>query len=116
MALPPVERDEGQAHVEATISFLSTEAGGRNQGVSSGYRPNHHFGGDDGLWDAMHIYPDKIRVEPGETVRALLYFPAPERHARRFFVGFRFKVQEGGRVVGEGEVTKVGLGILQCKE
>ena len=94
--------------IEARIVFLTTEAGGRTTPVMSGYRPNHDFGIPGVLTDAQHEYTDKDVVCPGETVTARLWFVRPDFQAGRLLVGMSFAVQEGGRMVGNGTITRVG--------
>ena len=96
--------------IEAEINFLSAEEGGRCTPCASGYRPNHDFGIEGQLNDAIHEFIDKSRVAPGETVMARLSFMAPEHQelfAGRLYEGFEFTVQEGARIVGRGRVTRV---------
>ena len=103
MPLPPPD-------IEAGIRFLTTEEGGRQTPVRSGYRPNHDFGVEGQLNDAVHQYIDKQWVAPGETVIAHLSFMAPEHHdifGGQLYEGFEFTVQEGARIVGRGRITKV---------
>ena len=94
--------------IEAEITFLPTDAGGRCTPVMSGYRPNHDFGISDMTNDAHHEYVDKHRVFPGETVIACLWFLRPDFQNDRLYVGMEFTVQEGGRrLVGNGRIVRV---------
>lgn len=94
-------------HIEAEITFLPTESGGRQKPVRSGYRPNHDFGIPGMLNDAQHEYTDKESVSPGETVTARLQLHRPDLQRGRLFVGMRFTVQEGNRIVGNGKILRV---------
>ena len=100
MPLPPPD-------IEAKIRFLSIEEGGRSMPCKSGYRPNHDFGVEGMLNDAVHTFIDKDRVAPGESVVAHLTFLSPEFQFGRLHEGFEFTVQEGARIVGRGRVLKV---------
>ena len=40
--------------IEAVITFLRTEDGGKTRPVYSGYRPQFYYDGED--WDAEHTY------------------------------------------------------------
>ncbi len=91
--------------VEAEITFVSTEAGGRTGPVFSPYSPQLHFAGDD--WDAVHEYPDVEAVYPGQTVRALLRFVRPEHAVDHIHTDLEFRIREGERVVAHGRVTKI---------
>jgi len=91
--------------VEAEITFISTEAGGRSTPVFARYSPQFHFDGDD--WDAVHEYPDVEAVYPGQTARALLRFVRPEYVVDRIHPGLEFRIREGARVVAHGRITKI---------
>ena len=92
-------------HIEAVMTFLSTEEGGRKMPVFSGYRPQFHYQGDD--WDAIHTYINVEQVNPGDTVTAQLRFVRPQFHVVRIAVGMEFLIREGNRTVATGRVTKI---------
>ncbi len=91
--------------IEAEISFVPTEQGGRRTLAFSGYRPQFYYDGRD--WDAEHAYPDVESVSPGQTVRALLWFFSPHKHVGRVYPGMEFQIREGDRTVGRGKITKI---------
>jgi translation elongation factor EF-Tu-like GTPase len=91
--------------IEATITFLGTEQGGRHKPCFSGYRPQFRY--DDRDWDTQHEYPDQPIVQPGQTVRALIQFLTPENHRGKIQPGMVFEIREGSRVVARGTVTKL---------
>jgi elongation factor Tu len=99
--------------IEAEISFLPTEQGGRRSPAISGYRPNHDFGHDGMLNDAAHEYIGCESVAPGQTAKASVWFLAPEYQEGHLYPGFKFTVQEGSRIVGQGVVTRVINPVLQ---
>ena len=92
-------------NIEAEITFLRTEEGGRQGPVRSGYRPQFHCNDQD--WDAMHEYVDREWVHPGETVKAYLTFLSPQCHVGNVDVGTEFLVREGTKVVAKGHVTRI---------
>jgi translation elongation factor EF-Tu-like GTPase len=57
--------------LEAEITLLPAEQGGRSSPAFSGYRPSHNFDVPGTLNDAMHEYVDGS-LRPGDTGRALL--------------------------------------------
>ena len=91
--------------IEAEITFVPTEQGGRKTPAFSGYRPQFYYDSHD--WDADQEYPDVESVLPGQTVRALLRFASPDAHVGRVQPGMEFEVREGARVVARGRVTKM---------
>ncbi len=91
--------------IEAEITFLTTEEGGRLGVAFSGYRPQFYYDGHD--WDAMQNYIDVDEVYPGQTVKAHLCFVNPQHHVGKLYVGKEFLIREGQRIVGRGKVTKI---------
>lgn len=96
---------ELQKDVEAEITLLPTEHGGRASAVQSGYRPQFYYDGHD--WDAIHSYPDGPEVRPGDTARVYLSFLSPNEHVGRLHAGKVFLLREGNRVVGYGTITRI---------
>ena len=93
--------------IEADITYLSTESGGRKSAVRSGYRPNHDFGLDGMLNDAHHEYAGVESVAPGQTARARIWLLAPDYQLGRLHPGFGFKVLEGAHVVAHAVIVSV---------
>jgi elongation factor Tu len=91
--------------VEAEITLLPTEHGGRASAVQSNYRAQLYYDGHD--WDAVHYYPDVTEVHPGETGRVYLGFLSPDEHVGRLHPGKVFLLREGNRVVGYGKITRL---------
>jgi len=90
---------------EARLTLLRTEDGGKQNSVTSDYRPQFHYDGRD--WDARHFYPDVERVNPGDTVRVILSFLSPAEHFGKLTVGSAFLIREGHKIVGYGAITKL---------
>ena len=91
--------------IEAEITFVPTEEGGRKTPALSGYRPQFYVGGFD--YDADQEYPYVQSVAPGETARAYLRFSSPYYIVSEVFSGMEFQVREGSRVVARGRVTNI---------
>jgi translation elongation factor EF-Tu-like GTPase len=91
--------------IEAVITFLPAEHGGRHQPAFDNYRPQFYYAGHD--WDAAHEYPDVSQVNPGDTVRAFLCFLSPDEHFGKIRPGMAFLIREGQKVVGYGSVTQI---------
>ena len=91
--------------IEAVVTFIPTEHGGRKGPAFSDYRPQFYYAGHD--WDAPQQYPDVEQVNPGDTVRAYLSFLSPEEHVGRVKPGMAFLIREGQKIVRYGSVTKL---------
>ncbi|MEZ6138980.1 MAG: hypothetical protein R3B84_00280 [Zavarzinella sp.] len=48
--------------IEAEIRYLTTQEGGRKTGVSSGYRGQFYYGGQD--YDGFQYFPDGASIGP----------------------------------------------------
>ena len=92
-------------HIEGEVTFIPTEAGGRRNPVSSGYRPQFYYDGLD--WDAIQEYPDVEHVNPGDTARVIFSFLKPVAHRGTVTPGMMFLIGEGSRTVGYGKVTHI---------
>lgn len=92
--------------IEVEITFLSTNDGGRKYPARSGeYRPQFYYNGHD--WDAIHVYPEKEWVYPGETTVAYLSFLNPQVHIGKIQFGMNFLIREAQRVVAKGYVKRI---------
>lgn len=100
-SLPPFPPD-----IEAEITFVPTDQGGRHQmAQSGGYAPQFYYDGHD--WDARYGFHEKEWVSPGETVHASIWFLSPQCHLGRVHAGMEFQIREGSRVVGSGHITRI---------
>ena len=101
-----MQRPDYPKDIEAEITFLTTEEGGRQTPAFSGYRPQFYYDGQD--WDAIQHYVGVIEpVYPGQTVTAHVSFLSPQHHVGKLYPGKEFLVREGQHVVGRGKVTKI---------
>ncbi len=91
--------------IEAEISYLRTEEGGRRKPAFSGYRPQFVYDGRH--WDAIHDYGDVERVYPGETAVVYLSFLSPHCHIGKLYPGKEFFIYEGAHMIARGTVTRI---------
>ena len=91
--------------IEAQITFLPTEHGGKTGPAYVNYRPQFYYDGND--WMCQIDFPDVETAVPGNTVRALLALGQPEKHAGKLYQGKPFLLREGQKVVAYGVVTAV---------
>jgi hypothetical protein len=95
----------GNPEIEAVIYYLEAMEGGRSTLVYSGYRATFYY---DGQYNsAAQEFIGQVSCKPGETVRALISFAVPEAQMGRLYKGLKFKITEGVRVVGTGEITTI---------
>ena len=91
--------------IEANITFLRTEDGGRSLPLPHGvsYRPQFHYSAED--WDCVVEATQQIVVNPGESFVAFVSFLSPDKHYGRLQVGSAFLLREGQNIVGYGSVS-----------
>jgi translation elongation factor EF-Tu-like GTPase len=99
--------------IEAEITFLKTDEGGRESYALSGYRPQFFYRGEDHV--AVQEFVDKERVYPGETVTVRLDLLHPELLSDHIRLGDQFEIREGLRTVGLGKITRI-LNLLENAE
>lgn len=95
--------------VRASLRLLRTEDGGRRSGVRSGYRPNHNFAGPDDreFYIGQIEFDSDETIELGESREVLVRFISGPGLQERLQVGRNWRIQEGGRLVGEATVLEV---------
>ena len=91
--------------VEAELTFLRTQEGGRQGFAQSSYRPQFYYDGED--HDAVQEFVNMERVYPGDTVTARLRLLHPELLYHLLRVGDNFKIREGERVVAHGRISRI---------
>ena len=105
-------RTEDLIAVKAKITLKATGEGGKQSGISSGYRPNHVFElPDDSKMLTAYIgdiqFDDKELIEPGETkIVAVRFLKVPEVE-NYIKVGQEWFINEGVRTVGFGEILEI---------
>lgn len=95
--------------VAAIVSLLPTSDSGRVNGITSGYRPNHNFGGpsnDEMRMGQLTVENDEW-IQPGETKLVEVHFIMPEGYVVELNSGLKWRIQEASRLVGHGEIVHV---------
>ena len=99
-------------HIKANIELISSENGGRKNGISSDYRPNHVFEYQtNGQFEYSFIGDIQIEnnriLKPGEkgvvTVRFLTHQPID----KYLNIGRKWWIHEGARKIGEAEILGI---------
>src|SRR4029079_18089155 len=91
--------------IEAALTFLWPNEGGRSSPTRTGYRGQLFY--DDHDWDAIYEFPDTAVVNPGDSVRAYLTLLFPAAHEGRLTPDKEIEIREGSRIVARGRVTEV---------
>jgi hypothetical protein len=92
--------------VQAELSLLPTEEGGKKIPMRSGYRGLVRFiendDGFDGLGAEVSLKREELR--PGERCGVSFTFLFPE-HVPEIVPGMAFELLEGAKVIGRGTIT-----------
>jgi translation elongation factor EF-Tu-like GTPase len=101
--------------LNAVVTFLSTDQGGRITAPASGYRPPVWFGDTDAsgeplLWDVEFQFKGAhadAEAPFDQEVPALMRAVSATPSDVAVAPGARFEVREGARVVGRGRVVEI---------
>ena len=99
--------------VEARVRFLRTDEGGRKGPVASGYFPNHLVA-PECLIGGIIEFADREWLQLGETTDAQITYLWPEEYPISFTIGDVIRIQEGEKLVGFAEITKIMNKVLEC--
>lgn len=91
----------------ATLTYRTTENGGRSHYAATGYRPAIKFSFDDRMTSGEQKFLDKEMVYPGETVLAEIRIVWIDIFKRKLKCGTQFEFYEGARMIGTGEIIEV---------
>jgi elongation factor Tu len=92
---------EAHARFGALAYFLTQQEGGRSAPITTGYRPQLHFGTTDVAGDVELAIA--TRAMPGDQAEIEVTLATPVA----LQPGTRFSIREGGRTVAAGVVTEV---------
>jgi translation elongation factor EF-Tu-like GTPase len=95
--------------VLASVSVLSTEDGGKAGPIGEKYRPDHNFGdavNRDFNFGQIEV-PAVLWVYPGQSKEFQITFLSGPGLSPHLFIGNRWRIQEGAKLVAIGEVLKV---------
>ena len=98
------EFDNSEADFIATLTYLTTEEGGRETPAMANYRPQIKFDFDEMQTSGQQTFIDREIVFPGETVNAEIKIIATEHFANKLKEGMTFEFSEGSTVIGTGKI------------
>ncbi len=94
-----------EPHLDAELTLVRTEEGGRQAPAFVGYRPQFRYSGRDN--DVFIFAMDRDRLSPGESASVQLTFFRPELQRGRLKPGTDFELAEGARVIARGKILAV---------
>lgn len=87
----------------AELKYRTTENGGKQTPVHSGYRPQIKFDFEEIQASGQQTFIDKEIVLPGETVTAKIKILSSNFYTGRLTEGLNFEFREGAKIIGTGE-------------
>jgi hypothetical protein len=99
--------DKGEADFIATLTYLTTEQGGRQTPAFSSYRPQVKFDFSEMQTSGQQTFIDRKIVYPGDTVEAEIKILAVEHFAGQLKDKMKFEIREGLRIVGTGQIKHI---------
>ncbi|WP_316818033.1 hypothetical protein [Pedobacter nyackensis] len=88
----------------ATLTYKTTEQGGRKTPAMSGYRPQVKFDFEEMQTSGQQTFINRELVFPGETVDAEIRILGVDYFANKLTEGMEFEFREGSRVIGTGKI------------
>ncbi|PHN06043.1 hypothetical protein [Flavilitoribacter nigricans] len=101
------EADQNRSDFIAELRYRTTEEGGRQRPVRSGYRPHIRFPVDDMLTSGQQTFINRTVVYPGDRVYAEIEILAKDYFAGKLREGMRFEFSEGSRLMGTGKILRM---------
>jgi len=101
-------------HVKANLTMISTDNGGRQTGIKSGYRPNHVFEYQTNgqfkyaYMGDIQFNPNEL-IMPGETKEVLVRFLSRQPIDEYLNISRKWWIHEGPNRIGEAEIIGIQL-------
>jgi translation elongation factor EF-Tu-like GTPase len=101
--------NDGSRIVFARISVLRTEDGDRVGPFGEKYRPNHNFGdaANRDFYIGQIEVPASVWVYPGQSKEFQITVLSGPGLSQHLFIGNRWRIQEGAKLVAIVEVLEV---------
>ncbi len=107
------EVDNSNADFIATLTYKTTEQGGRKTPAKSGYRPQVKFDFDEMQTSGQQTFINRELVFPGDTVEAEIKILSVEHFANKLTEKMKFEFREGATVIGKGIIKHIINGKLK---
>lgn len=91
----------------ATLTYRTTEQGGRKTPAKSGYRPQVKFDFEEMQTSGQQTFIGRELVFPGETINAEIRILAVDHFTGKLMEGMEFEFREGATIIGIGKVNRI---------
>ncbi len=102
-----LELDNSSADFIATLTYKTTEQGGRKTPAQNGYRPQVKFDFDEMQTSGQQNFIDRELVFPGDTVEAEIKILSVDHFANKLNEKMEFEFREGATVIGRGIIKHI---------
>ncbi len=101
------EFDNSNADFIATLTYKTTEQGGRATAAKTGYRSQVKFDFNEMQTSGQQTFIDRELVFPGDIVEAEIKILSVDHFANRLTEKMQFEFREGERVIGTGIIKRI---------
>lgn len=101
------EVENSKADFIATLTYKTSEEGGRKTPAKSGYRPQVKFDFEEMQTSGEQIFIERNMVYPGETVKAKITLLSPALFGGKLRIGMKFEFREGNSTIGTGTISHI---------
>ena len=101
------EAENSEADFVATLTYRTTEQGGRKTPAVSGYRPQIKFAFEEMQTSGEQTFIERKTVFPGDMINAEIKLLSPEYFENKLDYGMKFEFREGETVIGTGKILHI---------
>lgn len=101
------EFDNSKADFIATLTYRTTEQGGRKTPAKTGYRSQVKFDFEEMQTSGQQTFIDREYVFPGDTVEAEITILSVDHFANKLTEKMEFEFREGETVIGTGTIKHI---------
>lgn len=102
-----MEMNNSNADFIATLTYKTTEQGGRKTPAKSGYRPQMKFDFEEMQTSGQQTFIDRELVFPGDVMEAEIKILSLEYFANKLEEKMKFEFREGETIIGTGIIKHI---------
>ena len=102
-----MELNNSSADFIATLTYKTTEQGGRKTPAKSGYRPQVKFDFEEMQTSGQQTFIDRELVFPGDIVEAEIKIISVDYFVNKLTEKMKFEFREGATVIGTGIIKHI---------
>lgn len=101
------EIENSKADFIATLTYKTTEQGGRKTPAKSGFRPQIKFDFEEMHTSGQQTFIERELVFPGDVVNAEIIILSVEYFENKLKEGMRFDFIDGETIIGTGQIVHI---------